>query len=409
LSHYGQHLTSLKLAQFVLPLQQLSCPELLELQLKFSKVQLGPTADGQPGVIQGCSKLTRLELQCDIIDFPQGTELDGGLSSLVHLQHLDVQLTSFTQFFVGVSHVLLPRLQHLTYLRVQGMSVDNLLQLGCLTGLQELHLLGAPGVVIGPSCVPGLAFPASLQQLVIVSTMEAAVLSLVPTGLQRLYVSCKVEAPADGPGSLLYGIARLQHLTELSLECFERAIVAVSHEALMPPAGAVYSALTASTKLCALDLSGFDLPQGSWPHIFPVGRLLPNLTSLKLGIFRDESGTAKLVGATDLSSLVSICPSLCSIDTWYLQPGLHVSELHRLTALTHVDVKYLSRSYSSCEDGARGLAAVTQLRHLNVQQCGLGRQTGCLLPLTSLTALTKLVINGGSGDFPDSIKLQVSM
>ena len=62
LAIYGQHLTSLIVDSPVSRwpvLQQLPCQNLLELKLSSCSVHLGPTADGQPGVIHGCTKLTR--------------------------------------------------------------------------------------------------------------------------------------------------------------------------------------------------------------------------------------------------------------------------------------------------------------------------------------------------------------
>jgi hypothetical protein len=64
LFQHGQHLTSLHMFEY-LPLRQLPCPNLLALKLDDwdeSGVQLGPAADGSPGVIHSCTKLTRLEV-----------------------------------------------------------------------------------------------------------------------------------------------------------------------------------------------------------------------------------------------------------------------------------------------------------------------------------------------------------
>jgi hypothetical protein len=66
--HYGQHLTQLQLSGFQQPwLKQLPCQNLRELKVSSPcSVQLGPTK-GYPGVVEGCPKLTRLELQCSTI------------------------------------------------------------------------------------------------------------------------------------------------------------------------------------------------------------------------------------------------------------------------------------------------------------------------------------------------------
>ena len=335
LPNYGHHVTRLQLAYLAPPLQQLPCPNLLDLQLASCSVQLG-AADGFPGVVQGCSKLTRLELECIIIDLPQDGVLDS-LSSLVHLQHFHVEPTNAPT--AGLSSATLPRLQHLTYLQTERLSVENLLQLSCLTNLQALHVLGAgeiaSDIVVGPSRVPCLVFPSSLQVLTIKQSCESAVFSLVPTGLQKLEVICHVDGPADGPGSFLSGIARLQRLTELVIKECEGLALA--------PAGPTYSALTASSNLVALDLIGVVLPLVTWPHILSATRRLQHLTSLWLQPVVDEFGKPTPMGAAELSCLVSCCPSLCDVTSPSRHSGpaawahwLHVSELHKLTALTCV-------------------------------------------------------------------------
>jgi hypothetical protein len=171
LTNNGHHLTRLYINTFPQPLQQLPCPNLRELQLLQCSVQLAPTADGSPGVIQGCTKLTRLELQCHMLDVVEGRAYDGSLSSLVHLQHLHVGSNSF----LGLSVTTLPRLQHLTYLYVNRLSIDNLLQLSGLTSLQKLSLNADDEITIGPSSVPGLAFPASLSRLGLWSPVEPGI------------------------------------------------------------------------------------------------------------------------------------------------------------------------------------------------------------------------------------------
>ena len=88
LFNYGKHLTSLRLRDCSQPLQQLPCPSLLEFWLGWGcSVQLGPNAD-DPGVLQGCTKLTKLEVQACVRDMSaQGAVVDS-LPNLVNLQHL---------------------------------------------------------------------------------------------------------------------------------------------------------------------------------------------------------------------------------------------------------------------------------------------------------------------------------
>jgi hypothetical protein len=179
-------------------LQQLPCPNLLELIMHSGRVQLG-AADGYPGVIQCCTKLTRFELWWSNIGIPKGGVLDG-LSSLVHLQHL-VMLPD--NILGGYSVATLPRLQHLMYLGAGSFSTQNLLQLSGLTKLQELNIVpfrhprGHVEDTVGPKSVHGLALPALLQRLGLSVPVELAFLSLPPVGLQSLSVSDGMWRPNE--------------------------------------------------------------------------------------------------------------------------------------------------------------------------------------------------------------------
>lgn len=67
LAKYGHHVISLRISSW--GLQQLRCPNLQALSLEHCSVQLGPI-DEQPGILVDCTKLTRLELGCTIMDTP---------------------------------------------------------------------------------------------------------------------------------------------------------------------------------------------------------------------------------------------------------------------------------------------------------------------------------------------------
>jgi hypothetical protein len=391
LCHYGQQLTSLELALLPQPIQQLPCPNLQELTLSACQVQLGAAADGQPGVLQGCTKLKQLSLSCDILDTPESRAVlescsavvDCGLSSLVHLQHLE--LAPKRQFSVLKWYEYdfeLPCLQHLTYLKYHCEFVDSLLQISHLTNLQELHVWAPRDTLVGPKLIPGLMFPASLQKLVLLSPLEAGLLSLVPTGLKFLRVERVIEGPSSGSGSFLSYMARLQALTRLELPY---------GEFYGPPAGPAYSALTASSSLVSLHLADTVFPTEVWSHVFPAGCILPHLTLLML----DESSAAEdrtfaTWSAVELSRLVSCCPGLCTVDRLSMQPGVHVSELFKLTALTNLSVSYGLTSSERFGESVRGLAAVTQLRRLKLVHVSQKINVASLLPLTRLTALTDL-------------------
>ena len=392
LSLYGQHVTSLDMLgipPWGREWQQLPCPNLLQLCVDECNVQLGPAEDGTPGVIPGCTKLTRLDLSCTIIDFPAGGVVDS-LSSLVHLQHLIVSPQMYpyganvSPYAIGgVCTATLPRLQQLTHITISGFSADNLLQLGALTNLKVLEFEVYGDVIVSPSSLPGLVFPASLIGLGIASPVEAGVLSVVPTGLQSLLLDLVVQGPAEGPGSLLCGLGRLQHLTRLVL----RSPAGLE----WPVPGPVYSALATSSNLQDLSLCNTRPPAGVWKYVFPAARMLPHLICLSIADARDAadgSSPPSAWDAADVACVVSCCPNLRMISSVNLQHGRHVSALQQLTALTHLGLIYGSSSLDDIKGSLEGLAAVTQLKRLQVSVRNEQLPMAALLPLTSLTALT---------------------
>jgi Leucine-rich repeat (LRR) protein len=201
LSNYGQYLTRLHLdlGFFSHPLQQLPCKDLVDLKLTGRCEEEIEATCGFRDVIQGCPKLTWLELDCNISD-PEGAFVDC-LCSLVHLQHLEVIMY---EPYIEMPAAEMLHLNQLTYLNFEKLSLGSLSDLGNLTNLQELHLVVADDeVAVGPGSVTGLAFPASLETLVLVSSVEAAILSLAPPGLQDLRIGWDVEGPEEGPDSFL--------------------------------------------------------------------------------------------------------------------------------------------------------------------------------------------------------------
>ena len=399
LSQYGQQITNLHLSGSQETARMLTCPNLRDLVLSSAddcssdlSVQLGPAADGQPGILQDCTKLTRLKLSCNVIDAPAGVEVDS-LSGLVLLKELHVEPANSNT--VVLSQRTLPSLTRLTHL-CMALAAENLTQLGLLTNLEQLSLYEGDSnhTATGPSSMPDLVFPASLTQLSLCCSVEAGVISLVPDTLESLEMGGAVEGPTDGPGSLMACLSRLQQLTYLYLD--------LEDGMSWPPPGPAYSALTASSDLVYLQL--INPPAGVWSYVFPEGHKLPQLDlfgtkALTLDqVFEIDASSAW--GAADLRSLVSCCPNLFEFleDPLHLLHGSHVSVLHKLTCLTNLSLMYGAGDLASCQVSMKGLAAVTQLQSLSVDLRGTDSMTvATLLPLTSLKALTSLRCDLGAG------------
>lgn len=401
LAHHGQHITCLSL-HTLQPLRSLPCPNLQDLYLDVDSVQLGPVAaaGGAPGVLQSCTALTSLAVQCMVAEDPEGVMLDC-FSGLTGLQDLYVWPKKI--LIDGLSAATLPRLRNLRSLSFDGLSLANLGQLAALSNLQHLALSCAIDVALGPSSVPALAFPAALTTLQLWSPVEAGLFSLIPTGLMSLQIVYPVVGPAD---LFLSGISRLQQLTELHLNPFSPLD--------WPPAGPAYSALTASSSLVSLLLEGRSmlgacLPDGVWPFVFPTAHNLPHLTQLSFkdpdaDVPTDPAFRGPSWGQADVASLVRCCPNLRLIRAMHFMHGQHVAELHKLSALRGLSVVYGPGTVEEGEGSLRHLAEVSQLRSLAVTLDSAGVSAAALLPLTRLTALTELEVcqpaepeDGGAG------------
>lgn len=132
------------------------------------------------------------------------------------------------------------------------------------------------------------------------------------------------------------------------------------------------------------------LPAGVWQYVFPAGRKLPHLRDLNICTYQGLADPAPLSawGEADISALVSCCPNLRKIPYLTLQHGSHVSELHKLTALTSLDLTYGTGGVAAVEESLKALADVTQLQKLNVSVVNQDLTVTNLLSLTSLTALS---------------------
>ena len=178
-----------------------------------------------------------------------------------------------THYVTFPSNILTALLQ-LTYLELEniGLSVPAdggaaLPPLQALTRLKGLRLYfdGEAAAAVNSSMLSGMQHLTSLE-LFWLSELDPG--ALAPhTQLQHLELSdCRIRGAAAGVGQLLFYMQSLQQLTDLQFCCHDD-----------PPGPAVsYSALTASSRLRHLKVSGCRLPAGVW-HVFPDGRQLPHL------------------------------------------------------------------------------------------------------------------------------------
>lgn len=151
--------------------------------------------------------------------------------------------------------------------------------------------------------------------------------------------------------------------------------------------------MTASSKLQHLDLSGCKLPAAAvWQHIFPAGRQLPHLQTLKLADVKQPVLPAGLLpaAAPEGTRLVSCCPALQHLDMQGLcySRGL-VSALQGLTGLHTLMLK----DVRGASGDLKSLSQLTGLRELKILNQVMGGNR-LLLQLTKLQQLTSLHYQG---------------
>jgi hypothetical protein len=150
-----------------------------------------------------------------------------------------------------------------------------------------------------------------------------------------------------------------------------------------PAAGqpaAAYAALTASSTLRELDLSFSLVPSEAWQYIFNGStQTLTDLRSLSIHCCQAHMTDA------DVASIARCCPRVQELGLkGTLKPGLSLSALTELTALTKLSVNHVS------SDHAVGvLAELRGLEDLQMSVQSSIRASG-LLQLTSLKGLTRL-------------------
>jgi hypothetical protein len=270
-----------------------------------------------------------------------------------------------------------------------------------LQGLPQLTYLELAGMqLIGPDRISPALQPlqaltrlADLRLAFLDCTVNADVLSQAGH-LTRLVV----EGAALEPGALA-GKTNLKHLhlSSCKVQYGNAALVTqmLSHLQVMqqlkhlhladtlpdswdniPPAAA-YSALTASSTLQHLDISGCRLSaRVVWCHVFPAGRQLPQLQELNIA----RAGHRQLAPAG--SCLVSCCPGLQVLDLRGLNDCAQV--LSHLRGLSGLHTLRLARDAVSSATDLEALCQLTDLKELTVPAV----LDGQLLQLSMLQQLT---------------------
>jgi hypothetical protein len=268
----------------------------------------------------------------------------------------------------------------------------DLQHLSALTGLVELDLYLVNPYTVTASMLGGTLRLTRLQLSGLNDfCLEPAALA-GKTLLQHLKLSGRVQLGGDwrtgatGAAQLLSQPHRLEQLQQLT--CL---VLWSSQKASGPlPAAAAYSALTASSCLQRLDISGSCLPEGVWQHIFPAGRQLLHMRVLDISNVRHPgAGLEAYAAAPEGTCLVSCCPGLQILDVSRLQYDTELAGLQRLSSLERLTLGHAF----FLRDELEVLCQLTGLRELTVLVPS-GAAEGPLLQLTQLRQLTSLRYEG---------------
>jgi hypothetical protein len=388
LSNHGQHVSSIDLeGSDINPICQLDYRKLQGLSsLKCSRVslQLRPV-QGVQGALGALVPLKQLQLdRCKLLDGELG--LAAALSLLPELQHLS--LTSNTSGNGSAPRVvasIMQQLQQLTCLEVVGGHVQrptSTRPLHRLTRLQDLRLerLGDHAIYTSMSGLQHLTRFRVLgsPERPYTSVFEPGALADM-TQLQHLeVVSYRITGGSHGMRQLLSNLEPLQQLTHLDLK-------STLHSLEVEPPARAYSALTASSKLQYLNISGGMLPAGVCQQLVPPDRQLPNLRELVMGYVEDSQHQSGFQAAPDGTRLVSCCRGLRSL----LMPGLRysVAQLSALTGLSSLQGLHVE-AFGIPPEGLEEVCQLTGLRKLQLGDPS--GDEGLLLRLSQLQQLTHL-------------------
>jgi hypothetical protein len=207
----------------------------------------------------------------------------------------------------------------------------------------------------------------------------------------------------------------LQPLQQLTYLCLHGALQASGDR---NPPTAAYAALTASSKLAQLDLTGCTLPARAWRQMFPAGRHLPHLQRFDM-----TSVTQRCAVVPDFIPLVACCPGLQCLymggcQDYYRGPrwaiptaagGPRRSTLAPLQGLSALHTLHLAPHHpvEKAIIESRQLTGLRQL-HLDFPQSVWSLQRALAESLTQMTQLTALSYQGPRNDERVAMKCQVS-
>jgi hypothetical protein len=194
----------------------------------------------------------------------------------------------------------------------------------------------------------------------------------------------------------LLALSKLTLLTKLQLtpEWYEQM-------GSLPP-GAAFTALTASTHLCSLELGlrCWNVPQDC--QLFKPGSLYPHLHTINL--LCEDTEDSMALGQQQLQQLCSCCPAVESLSFSLHEPLLTAaSPLYQLSALTRLKVNQEVAAAEAAAEAAAAAAVTASVVDVAVQLTGLKQlelwglpqlRLPALLQLSSLTGLQGLTLHG---------------
>jgi hypothetical protein len=378
LLRHGQHVNNLDLGGGIFTeIRLLQLPDHLKLHsLRLSNIELQlQPGSGFKGLVRPGLPLKQLRLyDCKLLDGEEG--LAAALALLPGLQHLLICNVNVAQRFPTAA---LSALHQLTHLELDGAEVSGpdegapaLQPLRALTALARLRLSLRQPTAINSSMLSGAQHLTRLELTDSVFLELGALAAL--TQLQHLQLYNR-EGRAMA-AQLLSQLPALQQLTYLQCMC---DICEGTY-----PHAAAFSALTASSKLQHLNVANNRLPAGVWQHVFPDGRQLPQLTSVRIAYVTQLGSWDTPAPAPEGTRLVSCCPALQCLDMWQLQ---YIAE--RLTPLAGLSGLHTLRLHSYIrKDGLEAVCQLTGLRELTLGAPGTAE--GLLLQLAQLKQLTRL-------------------